>query len=310
MHTRREFAVAFAPGLGLYGQTSRPSPVVETHLHLFSPDEKGFPFHPNAVYKPKPLPLYKYVEFLDKSKIDHTVIVHPEPYQDDHRLLEYCFDHEPSKGFFKGTCLFDALDPKAPARMKQLMSYNPNRIVAVRVHATADPKDYPAKGGPIRDRDLESKEMKRLCKGAADLGLALQFHIIPYYAPMVRKLAAEFSATPVIIDHFARAGFGTPEQYEEVLRMSELPRVYMKFSGVRYSSKQPFPHLDAKPLVEKTFRAFGADRMIWGGLGSNMADYRLAQDLINTLLGFASEQDRAKVKGLTAMKLFRFASAG
>ena len=31
--------------------------------------------------------------------------------------LEHCFEQEPSPGFFKGTCLFDPVDPKTPARM-------------------------------------------------------------------------------------------------------------------------------------------------------------------------------------------------
>ena len=50
------------------------------------------------------------MKFAKEAAIDHAVIVHPEPYQDDHRYLEYCFSREPAKGFFKGTCLFDPID--------------------------------------------------------------------------------------------------------------------------------------------------------------------------------------------------------
>src|SRR5450432_1572810 len=82
------------------------TPLIDSHVHLFDPQR--VPYHPNAVYKPPPATLEAYVKFAAEAKIDHTIIVHPEPYQDDHRYLKYCFDHEPSKHFFKGTCLFDA----------------------------------------------------------------------------------------------------------------------------------------------------------------------------------------------------------
>jgi predicted TIM-barrel fold metal-dependent hydrolase len=82
----------------------------------------------------------------------------------------------------------------------------------------------------------------------------------------------------------------------------------MKFSGtgVASASKQPFPHPDAKPLVKRVHSAFGADRMIWGELGATMAEFDQAQQLFDSMLDFASEGDRAKIRGLTAQKLFAF----
>ncbi|MGH9628083.1 MAG: amidohydrolase family protein [Bryobacteraceae bacterium] len=284
------------------------SPLVDTHIHLFAADQERFPYHANAVYKPEPRPLEDYVKFVRQAGIDHTIIVHPEPYQDDHRYLEYCFENEPSRGFFKGTCLFDPIAPETPGRMAELVKKLPGRIVALRVHATAEPKDYPTKSGPIRDRDLSSPEMKSTWRKASDLGLAIQMHMIPYYAPQVAVLAKEFRDMPVIIDHLARSGFGTADQYEAVLKMAELPRVYMKFSGVRYSSKQEHPYPDAKPLVKRTFEAFGADRMIWGGLGTSMAEFAEANELFKSMFDYATEDDREKIRGRTAVKLYRLGS--
>src|SRR6266705_4443964 len=89
---------------------ARPKGVlVDTHVHLFDPQR--IPYHPAATYTPPAAPLEAYAQFTREAKIDHTIIVHPEPYQDDHRYLEYCFEHEPSRGFFKGTCLFDPIAP-------------------------------------------------------------------------------------------------------------------------------------------------------------------------------------------------------
>ncbi|MBI1896310.1 MAG: amidohydrolase family protein [Acidobacteria bacterium] len=301
--TRREWSAGIV-GLAAMAEAAPRAFLIETHLHLFDP--KRFPYHPNAVYRPEPRTLQDYVDFVRQTDIRHTVIVHPEPYQDDHRYLEFCFEHEPSPGFFKGTCLFDGIAPDTPARMERLVKKWPGRIVALRVHATAPPPQYPTRSGAIRERDLAAPEMRRTWAKAADLGLAVQMHMIPRFAPQVRRLASQFRSLPVVIDHLSRAGQGTPAEYEEVLRLGDLPRVYMKFSGVRYSSKQPHPHADAKPLVKRTFQVFGAERMIWGVLGTDRKEHAQAKALFDFMFDEAGPSRRALVAGETARKLYRF----
>jgi hypothetical protein len=51
----------------------------------------------------------------------------------------------------------------------------------------------------------------------------------------------------------------------------------------------------------------GADRIIWGGLGNNMANFEKNVELLNIMFDFAPESERAKIRGLTAKKLFGFA---
>jgi predicted TIM-barrel fold metal-dependent hydrolase len=280
--------------------------LIDTHIHLFASDQNRFPYHPNAVYRPPAQPLEDYVKFVREAKLDHSIIVHPEPYQDDHRYLEYCFLNEPSRLFFKGTCLFDPIDPRTPERMETLAQRWPGRIVALRIHENHKPGTLPTASGAIRDRDLRHPAMKVAWRKAHSLGLAIQMHFIPYYAGQIAALAGEFRDGPVILDHLARSGEGTPAEYEEVLKMAKLPHVYMKFSGVGYSSKKGYPYPDVKPLVRRTFDAFGPDRMIWGGLGMKMADFDKNITMFDMLLDFASETDRAKIRGLTAKKLYQF----
>lgn len=282
-----------------------PGVLVDTHIHLFADDQKRFPYHPNAVYKPPAQPLKRYLEFVRQSKIDHVIIIHPEPYQDDHRYLEYCFENEPSPGFFKGTCLFDPIDPETPAKIERLVRKHPRRIVALRIHVNRDPKTPPTKSGAIRDRDLQDPAMKNTWRKIQALGLGIQMHFIPYYAQQIGALAAEFRDVPVILDHLGRAGQGTPAEYENILKLAKLPRVYMKYSGVRYSSKQEYPHLDAKPVVRKAFDAFGPERMLWGGFGHSMKEFEQATALFEQMFDYASEADRAQIRGLNAVKLFR-----
>ncbi len=304
--TRRQCLIG-AAGSALAQQPQRPPGVlVDTHVHLFADDQKQFPLHPNSPYKPAAQPLEKYLEFVRQTRLDHTIIVHPEPYQDDHRYLEYCFEREPSRGYFKGTCLFDPIAPDTALRMEALVKKHGGRIVALRVHETQDSKLPPTTSGPIRDRDMKSPAMLATWRKAHELGLAIQMHFTPAYAPGIRALASQLKEMPVLLDHMGRAGEGTPAEYEEVLRLAELPRVTMKFSGVSYSSKEKYPFRDVQPQVRRIFMAFGPDRIMWGGLGMSMRDFQQQAAMFEEMFAFASEADRARIRGLNAMRLFRF----
>jgi predicted TIM-barrel fold metal-dependent hydrolase len=286
-----------AGALGTVAFAARPKGVlVDTHVHLFDPEK--FPYHPQATYKPPASTLESYLKVVKEAGINHAIIVHPEPYQDDHRYLEYCFEHEPSRGFFKGTCLFDPILPDTPARIKALVKKLPNRIVALRIHETLAGHKPPTTFGPIRDRDLHDPAVKTTWKAAHDLGLAIQFNAIPRFAPAIGELAAQFRDTPVILDHLGIPRAATVADYEQVLALAKLPRVYVK-----YSSATP----ELKPTVRKLFDAFGADRLIWGGLGMTTADFDKQAALLDQIFDYASESDRAKIRGLNAMKLFQLA---
>lgn len=307
--TRRKLIMGAAgvlPALPLAGAARPSGLLIDTHIHLFAADQERFPYHKNAPYRPPAADLEDYKPFVRQSKIDHVVIVHPEPYQDDHRYLEHCFQHEPSPGFFKGTCLFDPLAPGTALRMEALVKKHPGRIVALRVHQMHGRDEQPWTSGAIKNRDIEGPHMKRLWRKAGDLGLAIQVHFTPWHAPRIANLARRFPDVRVVLDHLGRAGVGTAAHYQEVLNLATLPNTIMKFSGWRYSSKQDHPYADAKPVVRRAYDAFGPDRMIWGGLGKSMEDFAKAVEVFELMFDFASEPDRAKIRGLTAKKLYQF----
>lgn len=286
--------------------------LIETHVHLFSADPARFPFSPLS-YKPKPLPVEDYVKFAVAAKIDHAIAVQPEPYQDDHRYLEYSFAHEPFKGFFKGTCLFDPIDPKTPQRMRDLMREYPNRIVALRIHELYSAGTPPTRTGAIRDRDLKDPQMLETWRAAHGLGLIMQIQSTPRFAIAIRELGEKVPGMPILLDHLDRPGQGTAEEYLQVLALAKLPQVYMKFTrtGVQSASRQPFPHLDAKPLVKRIYEAFGPERILWGELGANWGantvEFGRCIQLFDIMFDFVPESDKAKMRGINAKKLFAFA---
>ena len=304
---RRNFLLS---GLAALPAFAASGPLVDSHIHLFDP--KRFPYSPRAPYRPPPQPLEAYSLFAKQVGISHAVIVQPEPYQDDHRYLEYCFAHEPSPGFFKGTCLFDPSLANTPARIEALVKKNPGRIVALRIHEVRK-KGEPAlvvdperPAPPIKERSLTSPAMKNTWRKVAALGLGIEMHFVPHFAPQIGALAAQFQEVPVILDHLGRAGEGTGMEFEDVLKLAKYPRVFMKFSGVEYSSKAPYPHLDVEPTVQRILNTFGAGRILWGGLGYNKAEFDKQSKLFDLMFDSASASDRAKIRGLNAMQLFKW----
>ncbi len=290
--TRREALLGFTASAAALRAAAAPV-TVETHVHLFDPERVAYA--PDAPYQPPAYTLEDHTKLVEAAGLLHSIIVQPEPYQDDHRYLEYCFAHEPGPGYFKGTCLFDPLREDTPRRIRELAERWPKRIVALRIHEVSM---RPETGGPIRNRDMRDPRMLACWRALASMGMAVQMHFIPGQAPNIRALAAKFPDTTVILDHMGRPGQGTEKEYEEVLKLAELPRVILKYSNWgEYKG-------DLSRLTRRIYDAFGPERIIWGTLGNMVEEYRKQAARLEELLAFAADADRAHIRGGNARQLF------
>lgn len=275
-------------------EPARP-PQIDTHLHCFAgKDDPRFPYHERAPYAPeKPATPEHLLACMQQAGVDHAIVVHPEPYQDDHRYLAHCL--EVGQGKLKGTLLLFAdregsLD-KLPELCRRL------DVVSVRVHAYT-PDRLPPFGKP---------ELRRLWTLAGEHGLAVQLHFEPRYAPGFEPLIREFSKVRVIIDHMGRPMQGTPAEHAVVLRWSRFENTVMKLSAI--PDRGAYPHRDVMPIVRQLTDAWGAERMIYGG-GFNAEatgeNYRQAFERARSLLTHLSAGDQDKILGGTAKRLFGF----
>jgi predicted TIM-barrel fold metal-dependent hydrolase len=298
MTTRRQFlhASAVVPLGARIAIAAERVPVIDTHLHCFAGARStSYPYHQNGPYQPaEPATPEHLLACMKEAGVDHAIVVHPEPYQDDHRYLEHCLSV--GKGKLKGSCLFFADKPDAPAQVRALARKLP--LVAVRIHAY-NPDRLPPFGKP---------ELTALWKAAADAGLAVQLHFEPRHADGFEPLIREFAKTRVLIDHLGRPFQGTAKEHAVVLRWAKYPNVVMKLSSV--PSRNNYPHRDAQPVVKQLTEAFGADRLMFGGGFSASAtgkSYRAERDRVAAVLMHLSESDRAQVFGGTAAKVMGFA---
>ena len=264
--------------------------IIEWNTHLFSQDTTRYPFHPLAVYAPpsemlSPDPLADYLSRMHSEGIDYAVVVHPEPYGDDHRLVLDSLKQAPDK--LVGTSLFYPRDPDAPRKLTELVQQEP-RIIATRFHAHRGKEDY-----------LDSfadPGVVALWETAAALGLIVELHIGPNYAAQVVDLVKAHPQSPVLIDHLAEPHLGNAVEYADVLALAAFGNVYMKLSGLNhFASDAPF-YFSARNFTRHVADAFGATRMVWGSGKPGIVDAHLSH---------LSEDDRALVKGDNLARLLR-----
>jgi predicted TIM-barrel fold metal-dependent hydrolase len=270
-------------------------PRVDAHLHCFAgKDDHRFPYHERAPYKPSTAATPEHLlKCMEQAGVDFAIVVHPEPYQDDHRYLEHCLTI--GKGKLKGTLLLFADREGSLDKLPEL--YRKLDVVSVRVHAYA----------PDRLPPFGKSELRRLWTMAGDHGLAVQLHFEPRYAAGFEPLIREFSKTRVIIDHLGRPFQGTPGEHAVVIRWARFDNTVMKLSAI--PDKTTYPHRDIAPVIRELTDAWGPERMIYGGGFSAEAtaeSYRQAFEKARSYLAHLSAADQAKILGGTAAKLFGF----
>jgi predicted TIM-barrel fold metal-dependent hydrolase len=305
MTTRRSF-LAGMPAVAAAGRlvaTDAPVPVVDTHLHCFAgPGNKEYPYHKDAPYEPDAATPEHLLKCMAGAGVDYAIVVHPEPYQDDHRYLEHCL--AVGKNKLKGTCLYPCFAGDGPhkkflAELPLIAKKLP--IVAVRVHAYNPERlpSFPVLKDPLRE----------IWKLAGELNLAMQLHFEPRYGIAFEPYIKDFKSVRVLIDHLGRPAQSTPREHEVIVRWAKYDHVTMKISAV--PSRAAYPHRDPKMAILVASAAFAPDRLMYGGgfgPAATPESYRKERERIAGFLAHLSAADRAKVFGGNAAKYFGFAS--
>jgi predicted TIM-barrel fold metal-dependent hydrolase len=256
--------------------------IIEWNAHMFSSDTTAYPFHPDAAYHPKTDamdvdPLVAYVKQMEEEGIDRAVLVHPEPYGDDHRLVLECQERKPDR--VRITSLFYPKDPDATSKLSDLVAKQP-KVVATRFHAHQGKEQYLD--------SFSDANVVAIWETAIDLGLIIELHIGPDYAAQAGDVIADHPETVVLIDHLAEPHKGNPVDFADVLDLARFDHVYMKLSGLNHFKKDGPLYESAKPFTKRVVEAFGPDRMVWGSGTPEIVDAHLAE---------YSAEDREKVKG-------------
>ncbi len=218
--------------------------------------------------------------------IDRAVLVHPEPYGDDHRLVLNSLQRHPDR--FRGTALYYPNDPAAPSKLRDLVAQE-SRIIAMRFHAHRGTAHYLT--------SFDDPGVVALWQTAADLGLVVELHIGPNYARQAATRIADYPTTSVLIDHLAEPQLGNAVEYADVLDLARFDHVYMKLSGLNHFASDAPLYTSALPFTHQVISAYGPKRLVWGSgtpdiVDAHMPDYRT--------------EERAWVKGGNLARLLKW----
>ena len=281
---------------------------IDTHMHVWSGDTQRFPFnHPTApnFTPPKTAATAELLlEEMDQFSISHCVLVQTIYHGWDNSYLAKCLKEHPDR--FKGQGLIDPTDQHAAAQLEFWM----------REHGLSGMRFSPIYY-ENRDAWMTSDAAVELWQKAESLGAIFNFFISTPQLPTLETMISRFPNVPVVIDHLARIDLKASDplpEFQKLLALARYPAVYVKVSELSVlSPSQKYPWRDTFEWVRRMYDAFGPDRMMWGtGFpGATRAEAgrpSLTQelDLINREIEFLTTEDRAKILGRNAAKLWNF----
>lgn len=302
-------ATAFYTALPSAATAKEPkkAPIVDTHMHIWAKNLRKYPFSPGI--KPPKIAgtVDLLVEEMDQFGIDYCVLVQVIYHRWDNSYVADCIKKYPRR--FRAQGLIDPEDPHVADKL----------VDWVREQGLAGMRFSPIY---YRGKDdwLNARSRDTLWEKAAELGAIFNFFIATQQLPKLEDMIRRHPDVPVVIDHFARVDLKATNpltEFKKLLALAKYPQVYCKLSELSIlSPSQKPPYKDTWPWVKRMYEAFGPDRLLWG---TGFPGATRAQDkrppleeelaLIRSDIPFFSNEDRKKILGLNAAKLWKFGNS-
>jgi predicted TIM-barrel fold metal-dependent hydrolase len=272
---------------------------IDAHSHIWTPDTKAYPLAPGVKAEEMKPTSFTAEELLAQCRpqgVDRVVLIQMIFYGTDNRYMLDAIAKRPET--FRGVAVIDEKRADLRKEMRRLKGQGVRGFRLYTSRAAAE---------SWADADA----MKAMWACGADEGLAMCLLADPEALPAVRTMCERFPETPVVIDHFARIGMrgpARPEDAENLCRLAEFPRTFVKTSAFYALGGKKAPYADMGPLVRRLRDVFGAKRLIWASdcpyqvqEGHTYAD---SIALIRDRLDFLTAEDKAWMLGKTAEGVF------
>ena len=242
---------------------------VDAHVHVFAPASDEFPREVSPLFPAaRSTTVEQLLREMDAAGVARAVLVHMAGFGiEHHRYVVQAVQRWPDR--FVAAGRVDLGDPDPPARLKEL--HEATGIAGVRLMGRlGDPKardveELPA-CGPLRRAGELGLNVNLYCPSDQVANIGMLARGFPHVTISLDHLGICPATTPVV-DHWGRPRFDDepipPATYPQVLDLSQHPNVHIKLSGEYAFSKQTYPFGDMRPMVERVYRAFGAERMMW-----------------------------------------------
>ncbi len=228
--------------------------VIDTHAHLFSPDEEKYPPRENPSRPPAGKGTIEHLQREMKANgVDGACAVQVGGFYryDNHFICDSAKAH-PS--WIAGICTLDPNDPHSPGLLARF----------AREYGVRGMRSVPARG-----RQLDHPGVRALWKTALDNGIVINLLTGHELADQADRLLSDFPDLPVALDHALRLQADGPVEgtLEALAKLSKRNNCHVKMSFIANGSagcSDGYPCRGFHEVVMKVIEMFGPERCAWG----------------------------------------------
>ncbi len=269
--------------------------LIESHVHVWTVSDPRYPAHPEAAARRHDDHPADDLFAAQRSigGVAWTVLIQPSHYMwDNEYLAQAALDH-PDKFVVAGR--IDPRLPDAPTQLRELMQRPGYR--GLRLAANESPEDH----------WLDHHSQDALWEAAAEEHATMGLLINWYQLPQAEEMAQRHPDVTIVIDHLGRPDYQDPRSLDNLIALAEQPSIHVKLSGYPHGSGDSFPYAETHAFIERAFRAYGAERLMWGTDWPVCLDAATYEQAYRSAweLEFLSDDDRAWIFENTARKAWR-----
>ena len=225
--------------------------IIDTHAHVYSPDEKKYP----PISDPKRPP-------KGEGSIDHLrresraagvraacLIQTSSFYRFDNRYT--CDSAKANPDWTAGVCTLDPDDAASPETLRRLA------------------RDFGMKGMrsiPAADGRLDHPGVRALWKTGLEIGIVINVLIGVAKVRELDAMLPEFPGLNVVLDHCLAptAGPRLNDTIAAVVRLARHKNLFAKVTFIPTGSRDGYPCRDLHESCMKVIEAYGPQRCVWG----------------------------------------------
>jgi predicted TIM-barrel fold metal-dependent hydrolase len=286
---------------------------VDAHVHVFDRVSEAFPREESSLAPAgRAATVEQLLREMDGAGIDRAVLIQMGGFRiEHHRYVTRAVSKWGDR--FAAVGLVDVNNADPPAGLQAL--YEATGIAGVRLMGRlGDP-------GAAKAEQLAAYG---LFQRAERLGLNINLYCQSDQIANIEMLVRAFPGVHVSLDHlgicpattFAPDRWGRPRfdeepipppMYPRILDLARYPNVYVKVSGEYAFSKEPYPYADMRPMVERIYHVYGAERMMWCSDFPWIVEepgYRRLVALLDRHLPHLTEGEKAQIAGGNALEVW------
>jgi predicted TIM-barrel fold metal-dependent hydrolase len=271
--------------------------IVDTHAHIYSPDEAAYPPIEQPYRPPAGTGSPEHLRReMEAAGVDRVMMVQTTTF--------YGWDNSfvrdtaaVSGDWAVGVCTLDPDDPHSPDVLYALAQRA--NVRALRTYAS----------GP--DRAYDHPGNRRLYAATRETGIVINALLNVRQAAGLARILADYPDQPVVLDHCLALSAG--QDYDAtvaaVLDLARFPNLHAKLTFLPTGSAEDYPFSDMHDACKRFVAAYGPDRCIWNSdfpteLWCPKTTYAGHLRLFQEHLGLSSAE-QAAILGATAEHLYR-----